>query len=49
MKKDYHITINLNENDYKKIIDNASKEDRNITNYCYLIIKKHLEELKERN
>ena len=38
MKKTKHVLINLTEREYETIIQNANKENRNITNYCYLLI-----------
>lgn len=47
MKKNKHILININEDQYNILKELASKDNRSITNYCYLIINKYLEELKK--
>lgn len=44
MKKEKHVTINFNEEQYKKIEALAEQDERTISNYCYIIIKKHLAE-----
>ena len=49
MKKNKHITININDNEYSKLNELALKSDRSITNYCYLIIVKHLKEERKRD
>ena len=46
MKKDRHILINLTDGEYKSIQEQANQQERTITNYCYLVIKKHLQERK---
>ena len=49
MKKDKHITINIDDNDYNALKTIASKENRNITNLCYLIIKDYLDNILRNN
>ena len=44
MKKDKHITINIDDNDFNALKTLASKDNRNITNLCYLIIKDYLKQ-----
>ena len=47
MKKDKHITVNINDVEYNKIKTLADKEQRTLTNYTYLLIIKGLERVKE--
>ena len=39
MKKDKHITINIDSWQYSILNEIAEKRDRNITNLCYIVIK----------
>lgn len=43
MKKEKHITINIDEWQYSILQEIAKKADRNITNLCYMFIKKHID------
>lgn len=43
MKKDKHILINVNEDQFSKLEQAAKEQERTITNLCYLIIKKEVE------
>ena len=44
--KEKHVTINLNNAEYETIKKEADIQSRTLTAYCYLVIKKHLEGLK---
>ena len=46
MKKNKHFTVNLTESQAEQIESQATKEQRTPTNYIYLVISKHLEEVK---
>lgn len=45
--KEKHVTINLNNDEYQTLKKEADIQSRTITAYCYLVIKKHLEGLKD--
>ena len=47
MKKTKHFTVNLTETQAEQLTKEATKEQRTPTNYLYLVISKHLEELKQ--
>lgn len=43
MKKDKHILLNVNEEQYNTLKDIAKKTDRTLTNAVYIIIKKYID------
>ena len=42
MKKDKHVLININEIQYNQLVGIAEKQDRKLSNLCYIIIKDYL-------
>lgn len=46
MKKTKHITVNFNDNEYKKIEILSNKEKRKKADYIYLLVIKELERIK---
>ena len=47
MKKTKHITINLDEIQYKQLLNASTKENRTLTNYCYLLLIKAAKDVKQ--
>lgn len=45
--KDKHVLINMTAEEYDRLKNEATASDRTITNYLYLIIRKHLEGVKQ--
>ena len=44
MLHDQHITINLTQDEYKKLLDLARSEERKPSNMAYLLLRKSLNE-----